>query len=456
MTKNLLAGVALAAMLTGCATVEEGPAPATAAALPQASGYFAEPSALPFHAPDFTKFNDADLQPAIEQGIAITRAEIDAIANNAEPATFENTLVAMERAGQMLGRANAVLNQLTSANTNDALDAAQAAVAPQLTALDDYIYLNDKLFQRVKAVYDNRAAMSMTPEDAMLLETVYADFVHAGALLDDERKAVLKQMNTRIADLETQFSQKLTEATAAKAPVFDTREELAGLTDAQIEASAKLATEMGQSGKFALALINTTQQPMLTSLTNRETRRRLFEASVNRASGGDEHDLTAIIEELAALRARKAGLLGLPNFATYAMYDRMVTIPRLLASFLLEDAPGALPLPLSMGLLAAEMGMNLQVALGWRRHLLLHASAVARDGRALIMSGESGSGKSTLAALLGEDDWRLMGDEFTLIDPAGGDAFAFPRAVSPRHVGACSEIAQVHGVGLDTSADLQG
>ena len=339
MTKNLLAGVALAAMLTGCATVEEGPAPATAAALPQASGYFAEPSALPFHAPDFTKFNDADLQPAIEQGIAITRAEIDAIANNAEPATFENTLVAMERAGQMLGRANAVLNQLTSANTNDALDAAQAAVAPQLTALDDYIYLNDKLFQRVKAVYDNRAAMSMTPEDAMLLETVYADFVHAGALLDDERKSVLKQMNTRIADLETQFSQKLTEATAAKAPVFDTREELAGLSDAQIEASAKLATEMGQSGKFALALINTTQQPMLTSLTNRETRRRLFEASVNRASGGDEHDLTAIIEELAALRARKAGLLGLPNFATYAMYDRMVKDPAQAIRFMRDFVP---------------------------------------------------------------------------------------------------------------------
>ena len=306
MKAHILATTAVAFALAGCSTMQEGDMRSAAetatpaADIPEGTGYFAQESTLPFHAPDFTQIKEADYLPAFEQGMAIQAAEVAAIASNPEPPTFENTLVAMERAGQMLARANAVLNQLTSANTNDALDAAQAAVSPQLTALDDYIYLNDRLFQRVKAVYDNRAAMSMTPEDAMLLETVYADFVHAGALLDDERKSVLKQMNTRIADLETQFSQKLTEATAAKAPVFDTREELAGLTDAQIEAAAKLATEIGQAGKFALALVNTTQQPMLASLTNRETRRRLFEASANRASGGDQHDLTAIIEELAA------------------------------------------------------------------------------------------------------------------------------------------------------------
>ncbi|HYD23269.1 MAG TPA: M3 family metallopeptidase [Croceibacterium sp.] len=343
MTKRWLAGVALGTMLSACATSSEDPrvggVPIEQTVVPQATGYFAQPSPLPFHAPDFTQIADADLQPAIEQGIAITRAEVAAIADNPEPATFDNTLVALERTGQMLDRANAVLNQLTSANTNDALDAAQTALAPQLTALSDEIYLNDKLFARVKAVYDNRAAMSMTPEDAMLLESYYADFVHAGAQLDPAAKAELKQMNGRISELETQFSQSLTAATAAKAPVFDTREALAGLSEAEIEAAAALAAEMGQPGKFALALVNTTQQPQLASLTDRETRRRLFEASVTRTSSGDAHDLTAAIEELADLRARKAALLGLPNYATYALYDRMVKDPAQAIRFMQDFVP---------------------------------------------------------------------------------------------------------------------
>jgi len=339
MMYRLFAGAALAALLPACTTLEDRSVPTTSASVPQATGYFAQPSTLPFHAPDFTKFKDTDLQPAIEHGIAIKRAEIEAIANNPEAPTFENTLVAMERSGQMLTRAATVLGQLTSANTNDTLDAADTALTPQLTALSDAIYLNDRLFQRVKAVYDNRAASAMTPEDAMLLETTYADFVHAGALLNADQKEQLTQFNARLADLETQFSQKLTEATAAKAPIFNTRAELAGLTDAQIEAAAALATKMKQPGKFALALVNTTQQPMLSSLTNRETRRRLFEASVNRANGGDAYDLTGVIEELASLRARKAALLGLPDFATYAMYDRMVKDPAQAVSFMRDFVP---------------------------------------------------------------------------------------------------------------------
>jgi peptidyl-dipeptidase Dcp len=341
MTIRLFAGVALGALLSVCATAAEGSVPATTttAPIPPATGYFAQASSLPFHAPDFTKIKDADLQPAIEQGIAVTRAEIAAIADNPAPPTFDNTLVALERSGQMLDRANAVLNQLTSANTNDTLDAAQTALAPQLTALSDDIYLNDKLFQRVKAVHDNRAAMSLTAEDAMLLDGVYADFVHAGALLTAEQKAQLKQMNGRVAELETQFSQKLTEATAAKAPLFDTREELAGLGEDEIKAAADLATEMGQPGKFALALVNTTQQPLLTRLTNRETRHKLFEASVNRTSGGDQYDLTGLVEELADLRARRAALLGQPNHAAYAMYDRMVKDPAQALRFMRDFVP---------------------------------------------------------------------------------------------------------------------
>ena len=340
MLKQLLAGAALGALLTACTTTTEEAAIATAAVtIPQGTGVFAQESALPFHAPDFTAITDADYQPAIEQGIAIELAEIEAIANNPAPASFENTLVALERTGQMLDRAAGVFSQVQAANSNDTLDAVDTATAPQLSALSDAIYLNDRLFQRVKAVYDNRAAMSMTPEDAMLLEVVYADFVHAGALLGAAQKEQLKAMNTRIAELQTEFSQKLTAAQDAKAPVFDTREELAGLSEAQISAAAELATEKGHPGKYVLALINTTQQPALAQLTNRATRRKLFEASINRASGGDEYDTTAINEELADLRARKAALLGQPSFAHFAMYDRMVKDPAEAVEFMERFVP---------------------------------------------------------------------------------------------------------------------
>ncbi len=330
MKARLFASAASAALLAAVSTTGNAQTmneEAQGSAEPQGSSYFESESSLPFHAPDFTRIKDTDYQPAIEKGIAVQLAEVEAIANNPEPATFENTLVALQRSGQMLTRAYYPFNQLISANTNDTLDAAQAEIAPQIAAMSDAIYLNDALFARVKALYDNRAALSLTGEDAMLLETVYADFVHAGALLSAADKAELKAMNTRIAALETKFSQMLTQATAAKAPIFDTKEELAGLSDAEITSAAELAEEMGHPGKYALRLINTTQQPQLANLTNRESRRKLFEASINRTSGGDEYDTTAIVEELAGLRARKAALLGQPSFAAFAMYDRMMKEP---------------------------------------------------------------------------------------------------------------------------------
>ncbi len=330
MKNRLIATAASAALLAGMPVSGEAKAmdeTEESAAKQDVNPYFENDSPLPFKAPDFTKIEDADFQPAIERAIELQLAEIEAIANNPEAPTFENTLVAMQRSGRMLVRAYYPFSQIVSANTNDTLDAAQAAVAPQISAMMDAIYLNDKLFERVKAIYDNRAAMSMTAEDAMLLETVYADFVHAGALLSADDKQALTEMNTRIAELETEFSQMLTQATAAKAPIFDSAEELDGLSQSAIEKAAKLAEEMGHPGKYALSLINTTQQPQLASLTNRASRQKLFEASLNRTSGGDEYDTTAIVEETAALRARKAALLGQPNFATFAMYDRMVKDP---------------------------------------------------------------------------------------------------------------------------------
>jgi len=303
------------------------------------TGPFAKPSTLPFHAPDFTQYKDADWQPAIEAGIAAKRREIRAITVVRSVPTFENTIVAMERAGTLYDRAYNVFSQLTSANTSDTLDAIDTAVSPQISALNDDIYLDDALFARVKAVHDSAQGKALTGEDAMLLATTYDKFVHRGALLSAEQKVELKAMNLEIAKLETAFAQKLTTATAAKAPLFDTAAQLDGLSEAEIAAAAKLAADKGHAGKFMLALDNTTQQAALTSLNNRASRKILWDASVNRTSGGDEYDTTAMVTQIATLRAKKAKLLGAPDFATYQMYDRMVKTPAKAMEFMKGFVP---------------------------------------------------------------------------------------------------------------------
>ena len=340
MKNRLLAATApfaaAAALLGGCTTV---PAEAeTAAAAPAYTGPFAHPSTLPFHAPDFSKIKDSDYLPAIEAGITAKRAEIEAIANNPAPPTFENTIVAMERAGSLLDRVTAIFNQLVSANTDDTLDATDTATSPKREALNDQIYLNDKLFARVKAVHDSAAGQALTGEDAMLLATTYATFVHRGAELDAAHKAQLKQMNLRIAALETEFSQKLTAGSDAAAVVFDSKAQLAGLSEADIAAAAKRAADRGLPGKYVLALINTTQQPALAQLTDRDSRKKLFEASVKRCTSG-ENDTTGIVSELAVLRAKKAQLLGQPDFAAFQMYNRMVTSPEKAMAFMKGFVP---------------------------------------------------------------------------------------------------------------------
>ena len=343
MSARFLAGVAAAALLSACSTMSDAAdAPATAQALPpipQGTGIFAQPSTLPFQAPDFDRIQDTDYQPAIEQGIAIKLAEIEHIARNPAAPTFENTIVAMERTGQMLSRAYAAFSQEQGANTNDVLNATDSAVSPQLAAMNDAIYLNEALFARVKAVYDQRAALGLTGEDAMLLEVYYQEFVHRGALLDDAAKDQLRQINTRLSELESEFGQKLTQGTVAAAVLVDTREELAGLTDGQIEAAAALAAERGHPGKFMLALLNTTQQPLLPSLDNRATRERLYMASINRTSSGGEFDTTGIVREMVELRARKAALFGMPDFATWQMYDRFAATPDRAIDFLRQMVP---------------------------------------------------------------------------------------------------------------------
>jgi peptidyl-dipeptidase Dcp len=339
-----------AAALSGCTTMADTETASASGTLPDAApadaapaagytGYFAQPSTLPFSAPDFSKITDADYEPAIVAGIAEARAEMQAIADSPEAPTFQNTIVAMDQGGALLSRVMAPFGQVQGANTNDTLDAIDARVSPMLAALNDDIYLNDKLFQRVKTVYDNRAAMTMDAEDAMLLEITYERFVHAGALLDAAQKAQLKEINGQLATLQTEFSQTLTNATPAKSPVFDTAAELAGLPDADIAAAKDYAEKNGHPGKYQIALLNTQQQPALSFLSNRATREKLWKASTSRTSGGDKFDTRATILKIAKLRAQKAELLGQSNFAEFNMYDRMVKEPSEAQQFLRSFFP---------------------------------------------------------------------------------------------------------------------
>ena len=331
-----LAGTSLAGCTTMTADTTERPA---AVAIPQATGYFAQPSSLALHAPDFTRISDADFAPAFAQAMAIQRAEVAAIVANPEAPTFANTIVALEDAGKMLSRVESVFGSLTGANTNPTLDAIDAEVSPKLTAHYDAINLDPGLFARVKAVYDNRAAMSMTPEDATLLEDTYDRMVHAGAQLTAAQKEEVKAINARLSAVTTEFGQKLTDATKANALIVADKAKLAGLSEGDIAAAAKLAAERGQAGSYALALQNTTQQPALASLEDRATREALFEKSWNRAERGNANDTRALIAEIVNLRARKAALFGAPDWATYQMWDRMAKSPKTALDFMEQMVP---------------------------------------------------------------------------------------------------------------------
>lgn len=339
-------------------TAMNAPAPATA---PAATGPFAAPSTLPFQAPDFTKISEDDYLPAFEQGMAIERAEVDAIIANPEAPTFANTIVALETSGQMLARVQRVFYALTGAATTDRLDAINKEVSPRLAGHSDAINLDPRLFARVKAVYDNRAALSLTPEDARLLERTYERMVHAGALLTEAQREEVKAINGELSTRTTEFGQVLRAATNDQPLIVDTREELAGLSEADIKAAADLAAARGMPGKFAIALQNTTQQPLLPALENRATREALFKRSYHRADGTvAAHDTRMLAARIAQLRARKAALFGEPDWASYTMYDRMAKEPKTALDFMEQMVPA----------LAATQ----------RREAAMLTEAIAKDG----------------------------------------------------------------------------
>jgi peptidyl-dipeptidase Dcp len=297
------------------------------------SNPFYAPSALPFGAPPFDRIKDADYQPAIEAGMVQELAEINDIANNPAPPTFENTIVAMERSGQLLQRASAAFNGVSEANTNPALQAAKTELAPQLAAHQDAIALNKKLFERVAAIYKQRATLGLDPESMRLVENIYDGFVHAGANLSDANKEQLKKLNKEESALSDGFSQKLLEATKAGAYLTADKAALAGLSDAQLTAASLAATDRKASG-FLVPLQNTTQQPVLASLSARSTRESIFRNSWNRAEHGDANDTRDNVARLAQLRAQRAELLGFPNHAAWQLENQMAKTPQAALGFM--------------------------------------------------------------------------------------------------------------------------
>ena len=340
MIRNLLlasAAMAVAAGAQPAFAAAATPKPIASATLP-GSNPFAEPSTLPFQTPDFSKIKDGDYLPAMLAGMAQQKREVAAIANNPAPPTFGNTVVAMERTGSLLNRAQYAFNAVNGANTNDVLQATDTKTAPLLAQHNDFIYLNPKLFQRFKTLHDNQASLNLNSEQAKLLDVYYKQFVHAGAELSPAKQAQLKVMNTRLSTLQSQFTQKLLAAAKSAALHVTDASELAGLSAEQIAAAQQAAKDRGTGG-YILPLQNTTQQPSLESLTSHDTRQKLLDASLTRAEKGGANDTRAMVSEFAQIRARKAALFGYSTWADYVLYNQMAKTRETAVGFLDRLAP---------------------------------------------------------------------------------------------------------------------
>ncbi|HET8942504.1 MAG TPA: M3 family metallopeptidase, partial [Rudaea sp.] len=339
--------VVLCGSLGACAdgnTVREDPSQpqshVSAEANPASNPFFAA-STLPLHYPPFDKVHDADFAPGFERGMAEQLTEVAAITSNADAPSFDNTVLALERSGQILQRTTTVFFSLLGVENSDELKAIQAEYAPKLSAQRDAITLNPALFARIQKLYDTRASLGLDAEGVRLIERYRTDFVRAGAQLSDTEKAHLKQINGELAKLGTKFSQNVLAEVNDSALVVDSKAELAGLSDAQIGAAAAAAKAKGLDGKFVIALLNTTGQPPLAQLHNRALRERLFKASIARGSRGNAYDNTAIVSQVMKLRAEKARMLGYPNWAAYVLADETAQTPEAVNAMLSKLAPPA-------------------------------------------------------------------------------------------------------------------
>ncbi|NBC64717.1 MAG: dipeptidyl carboxypeptidase II, partial [Bacteroidetes bacterium] len=276
------------------------------------------PSALPFEAPNFDEISEEHYRPAFEEGMERELAQMDSIASNPEPPTFDNTIVAMEKSGRLLERTESVFYNLTSAHTNDQIQEIQSEMAPKLASHSDNIYLNADLFERVKTLYDQRDELELDESSRKLLEDTYRDFVRAGALLTEEEQQRMRQINERTSTLTTQFQDNLLKLTQERAVLVNDVDELDGLSEDRIAAAQEAAEERGHDGQYLLSITNTTRVPILKSLNNRDLRERVWKASAYRGIGEDGGiDNRPLVLELVELRAERAALLGYDDHASY-------------------------------------------------------------------------------------------------------------------------------------------
>ena len=290
-------------------------------------------STLPFGAPDFTKIQTSDYMPAFEAAIQERRDNIKKIVENQDSASFENTILAYEESGRMLDRVSRVFFALVEADKTPELGEIEKKVQPMLTDLDNEIMFNKQLFDRIRQVYDKEHD-TLQGEDQKLLEETYKMFVRKGALLPDDKMARMKEVNLKISDLQQKWGDMLPEATNNAVVWVDKKEDLAGLSEADIAQCAKDAESRGKKAPYAIVIVNTTQQAILASLDNRELRKKVFEASVHRADGTGKFNTFAIASEIAKLRAEQAEIMGYPNYASYSLDNTMAKTPENVYAFL--------------------------------------------------------------------------------------------------------------------------
>ncbi|WP_426617585.1 peptidyl-dipeptidase Dcp [Raoultella sp. R2A007] len=302
---------------------------------------FLSMSLLPYQAPRFDLIDDTHYRPAFDEGVRRQRDEIAAIVNNPAPADFANTLVALEQSGQLLTRVTRVFFAMAGAHTNPTLQALDEQFSAELAGLGNDIWLNDALFQRVKQVWQQRDTLTLDDESRRLLEVTWQRFTLAGATLAPEQKTALRALNTQAAALQSQFQQRLLAAVKSGGLVLDDRDRLAGLSDDEIAEAADAARDKGLNDRWLLPLVNTTQQPALLALRERQTREKLFAAGWQRNQKGDANDTRELVLRLAEIRARKAELLGVADYASWSMADQMAGTPEAALAFMRRIAPAA-------------------------------------------------------------------------------------------------------------------
>lgn len=302
---------------------------------------FLHHSTLPYQAPQFDQIEDCHYRPAFDEGVKQKRAEIAAIVQNQQAPDFTNTLLALEQSGALLTRVTSVFFAMTAAHTNDELQRLDEEFSAELAALANDIYLNDALFARIDAVWQQRSSLALEGESLRLLEVVHQRFVLAGACLNDADKARLKALNTESATLTSQFNQRLLAANKAGALIVDDVRQLDGLSAEEIAVAAQAASDKGLEVHWVIPLLNTTQQPALAALRDRQTRENLFTQAWTRAEKNDANDTRAIIKRLVEIRREQATLLGFANFAAWKIADQMAKTPEAALSFMRAIVPAA-------------------------------------------------------------------------------------------------------------------